>query len=58
MKLVTSEEEQKVVNGYWNQMEESLYRGKRVHPRGNVEEGLLSLPDIEAAPRRQNLAKR
>ena len=58
MKLVTSEEEQKVVNGYWNQMEESLYKGKRVPTGGNEKGGLLSLPDIETAPWRRNLAKR
>ena len=58
MKLVTSEEEQKVVNGYWNQMEESLYKGKRVSTRGNKKGGLMSLPDIETAPWRPNLAKR
>ena len=58
MKLVTSEEEQKVVNGYWNQMEESLYKGKRVPTHGNEKGGLLSLPDIETAPWRPNLAKR
>lgn len=29
MKLVTSEAEQNLVNDFWNQMEESLYRGKK-----------------------------
>ena len=58
MKLVTSEEEQKVVNGYWNQMEESLYKGKKVHTYGNEKGGLMSTPDIETAPWKRNLAKR
>ena len=58
MKLVTSEEEQKVVNGYWNQMEESLYKGKKVHTHGNEKGGLMSTPDIETAPWKRNLAKR
>ena len=34
MKLITSEEEQKVVNWHWNQMEESLYKGKKCIHRG------------------------
>ena len=58
MKLITSEEEQKVVNWYWNQMEESLYKGKRLHTRRNEKEGLMSLLHIETAPWRPNLAKR
>ena len=58
MKLITSEEEQKVVNWHWNQMEESLYKGKKVHTQVNEKGGLMSTPNIETAPRKRNLAKR
>ena len=57
MKLVSNDEEQDFVTRKLNELTEGLYKFK-IGQGSASEDGLVSLPRLETAPRRKNLANK